>query len=135
MSTKMYHCNNSHYPLLPIRFTLKFYFTYCRSYRNRKVCMRVLIKANTTVICTSTKLNKAQRVKNLVKLCEFKKFYTFPAFDLLFQSLFLLFLIKELIVLFFYLPSLQLMLCRVAAVKRLPVHQPQCAVYILFLVL
>ena len=25
---------------------------------------------------------------------------------------------------YFYLPSLQLVLCRVAAVKRLPVHQP-----------
>ena len=32
-------------------------------------------------------------------------------------------LLKELIF-EFYLPSLQLVLCRVAAVKRLPVHQP-----------
>ena len=32
-------------------------------------------------------------------------------------------LLKELI-LYFYLPSQQLLLCRVAAVKRLPVHQP-----------
>ena len=38
-------------------------------------------------------------------------------------------LLKELIF-YFYLPSLQLVLCRVAAVKRLPVHQPY-AVYIL----
>ena len=29
----------------------------------------------------------------------------------------------------FYLTSLQLVLCRVAAVKRLPVHQPWCSLY------
>ena len=28
------------------------------------------------------------------------------------------------LIFYFYLPSLQLVLCRVAAVKRLPVHQP-----------
>ena len=41
-------------------------------------------------------------------------------------------LLKDLM---FYLPSLQLVSCSVAAVKRILVHQPYYAVYILFLVL
>ena len=40
-------------------------------------------------------------------------------------------LLKELIF-YFYLPSLQLVLCSVSAVKRLPVHQPQCSLYFTF---
>ena len=40
-------------------------------------------------------------------------------------------LLNELI-LYFYLPSMQLVLCSVAAVKRLPEHQPKCNLYFSF---